>query len=84
MADIELEVLSRAVMVGGIDQLIAAGLEPRHFVDPETRAVFETCKEHYANLAPVAVAVGGQEAPSQIPVRARLRRARLSDPRIPT
>jgi KaiC/GvpD/RAD55 family RecA-like ATPase len=49
MADIELEVLSRAVMVGGIDQLIAAGLEPRHFVDPETRAVFETCKEHYAN-----------------------------------
>jgi replicative DNA helicase len=48
MADIELEVLSRAVMVGGINQLIAADIEPRHFVDPQTRAVFETCLAHYA------------------------------------
>jgi replicative DNA helicase len=48
MADIELEVLSRAVMTGGIDQLVAAGLEGRHFFDPDTRAVFETCVSHYA------------------------------------
>lgn len=33
MADIELEVLSRAVMVGGIDQLITAGLDDPRKVD---------------------------------------------------
>src|SRR4051812_25208604 len=47
MADIELEVLSRAIMVGGIDQLIAAGIEGRHFFDDDSRAVFETCADHY-------------------------------------
>jgi replicative DNA helicase len=47
MADIELEVLSRAIMTGGIDQLIAAGIEGRHFFDPATQAVFLTCAEHY-------------------------------------
>ena len=48
MADIELELLSRAIMTGGIDQLIASGIEPRHWFDPDTRAVFETCVEHYS------------------------------------
>jgi replicative DNA helicase len=48
MADIELEVLSRAVMTGGIDQLIGAGVEGRHFFDPVTRAVYQTCVEHFA------------------------------------
>lgn len=48
MADIELELLSRAIMVGGIDQLIAAQIEPRHFFDPDVRSVFETCVEHYS------------------------------------
>jgi replicative DNA helicase len=48
MADIELEVLSRAVMTGGIDKLIAAGIEERHFFDPAARAVFNTCVAHYA------------------------------------
>jgi replicative DNA helicase len=48
MADIELEVLSRAIMVGGIDQLIAAGIDKRHFYSPDARAVFNTCAEHYA------------------------------------
>jgi len=47
MADIELEVLSRAVMTGGIDQLIAAGIEGRHFFDPAAREVFQTCVDHY-------------------------------------
>jgi replicative DNA helicase len=48
MADIELEVLSRAIMTGGIDQLISAQIEARHFNDPEARAVFETCVDHYS------------------------------------
>lgn len=48
MADIELELLSRAIMTGGIDQLITADIESRHFFDPDTRKVFETCAEHYA------------------------------------
>lgn len=48
MADIELEVLSRAIMTGGIDQLIAGDVEARHFFDPSARAVFETCAEHFA------------------------------------
>jgi replicative DNA helicase len=47
MADIELEMLSRAIMVGGIDQLIAAGFEERHFFDPAARAVYKTCADHY-------------------------------------
>jgi replicative DNA helicase len=48
MADIELEVLSRAVLTAGIDKLISAGVEGRHFHDPDTRRVFQTCVEHYA------------------------------------
>jgi replicative DNA helicase len=48
MADIELEVLSRAIMTGGIDQLIAGDIEGRHFFDPDARAVYQTCAEHYA------------------------------------
>src|SRR4051794_11077195 len=48
MADIELELLSRAIMTGKIDQLVAADIEGRHWFDPETRKVFETCVEHYA------------------------------------
>jgi replicative DNA helicase len=48
VADIELEILSRAIMTGGIDQLIASGIESRHFFDPDVRAVFETCATHYA------------------------------------
>src|SRR4051812_34626875 len=48
MADIELEVLSRAIMTGEINQLISSGVEARHFYDPEARAVFETCVEHYS------------------------------------
>jgi hypothetical protein len=48
MADIELEVLSRAVMTGGIDKLIAAGIEGRHWFDPAAREVFQTCVDHYA------------------------------------
>jgi replicative DNA helicase len=48
MADIELELLSRAIMVGAVDQLVGADIQPRHFFDPATRAVFETCVEHYA------------------------------------
>jgi hypothetical protein len=48
MADIELELLSRAVMTGGIDKLIAAGIEGRHWFDPAGRAVFQTCVDHYA------------------------------------
>lgn len=47
MADIELELLSRAILVGGIADLIAAQIEGRLFFDPEARAVFETCAEHY-------------------------------------
>jgi hypothetical protein len=43
MADIELEVLSRAIIMGAIDQLIAAGIEDRHFFDSESRTVFRTC-----------------------------------------
>jgi replicative DNA helicase len=48
MADIELELLSRAIMVGGISDVVAAGVEGRHFFDPSARAVFETCSDHYA------------------------------------
>jgi hypothetical protein len=48
VADIELELLSRAIMTGGIDQLIAAGIEERHWFDPDVRAVFKTCVDHYA------------------------------------
>src|SRR4051794_28160749 len=48
MADIELELLSRAIMVRGIDQLITADIEARHFFDPATRAVFQTCIDHYS------------------------------------
>jgi replicative DNA helicase len=48
MADIELELLSRAIMTGGIDQMVAAGIEGRHFFDPDVRAVFQTCVDHYA------------------------------------
>src|SRR4051812_39148718 len=47
MADIELALLSRAIMVGGIDDLVAAQLDARLFFDPEARAVFETCVDHY-------------------------------------
>jgi replicative DNA helicase len=49
VADIELELLSRAIMTGGIDQLIAAGIEERHWFDPDTRAVFKTCVDHYTD-----------------------------------
>jgi replicative DNA helicase len=48
MADIELEVLSRAIMLGAIDQLVASGVEERHFFDPDARAVFHTCVDHYS------------------------------------
>lgn len=48
MADIELEVLSRAIMLGAIDQLIASGMEERHWFDPDARAVFKTCVDHYS------------------------------------
>lgn len=48
MADIELEILSRAIMTGGIDQLITADIEARHFFDPDVRKVYETCVDHYA------------------------------------
>jgi replicative DNA helicase len=48
MADIELELLSRAIMTGGIDQLIAGDIEARDFYDPFAREVFRTCAEHYA------------------------------------
>jgi replicative DNA helicase len=48
MADIELEVLSRAIIMGAIDQLIAAGIEDRHFFDSESRTVFRTCVDHYS------------------------------------
>lgn len=48
MADIELEVLSRAIMVGDVGKLIAAGIEGRHFFDPAARAVYLTCAEHYS------------------------------------
>lgn len=48
MADIELELLSRTVMVGGVSDVIAAGVEARHFHDPKSRAVFQTMEEHYA------------------------------------
>jgi replicative DNA helicase len=48
MADIELELLSRAIMTGGISDVIADGVEPRHFYDPDARAVYETCVEHYS------------------------------------
>jgi KaiC/GvpD/RAD55 family RecA-like ATPase len=48
MADIELELLSRAIMTGGIDQLISAQIEARHFFDPVARSVFETCADHYS------------------------------------
>lgn len=48
MADIELEVLSRAIMLGAIDQLITAGVEERHWFDPDSRAVFKTCVDHYS------------------------------------
>src|SRR3954471_10327700 len=47
MADIELELLSRAILVGGIADLISAQIEARLFFDPEARAVFETCVDHY-------------------------------------
>jgi replicative DNA helicase len=48
MADIELELLSRAIMVGGIGDVIAADIEARHWFDPDTRAVFQTCVDHFA------------------------------------
>jgi replicative DNA helicase len=48
MADIELEVLSRAIQLRAIDQMITAGIEDRHFFDPAARAVFHTCAEHYS------------------------------------
>jgi replicative DNA helicase len=48
MADIELELLSRAIMVGGIGDVIAADIEARHFFDPDSRAVFQTCVDHFA------------------------------------
>src|SRR5438128_1139315 len=48
MADIELEVLSRAIMLGAIDQLVASGIEERHWFDPDARAVFKTCVDHYS------------------------------------
>jgi replicative DNA helicase len=48
VADIELEVLSRAIQLRAIDQLITAGIEDRHWFDPAARAVFHTCAEHYS------------------------------------
>jgi replicative DNA helicase len=47
MADIELEVLSRSIMTGKIGDLIAAGVEERHFFSPDAKAVFKTCLDHY-------------------------------------
>lgn len=56
MADIELELLSRTIMVGGISDVIAAGIEARHFYDPAARAVFNTCANHYADYgAPLSL-----------------------------
>jgi replicative DNA helicase len=48
MADIELEVLSRAIMLEAIDQLIVGDIEERHWFDPDARAVFKTCADHYS------------------------------------
>jgi replicative DNA helicase len=45
--DIELAVLSRAVQVRGIDQLVAAGIKPEHFHDLELREVYVRLSEHY-------------------------------------
>jgi KaiC/GvpD/RAD55 family RecA-like ATPase len=44
--DSEIGLLSRMIAVGGVDQVIAAGIEPRHFNDDALRVVFETCVEH--------------------------------------
>src|ERR1044072_8938476 len=46
MADLEIGLISRAVMTGRVDELSSAGIEPSHFIDPEIRAVFETCVKH--------------------------------------
>jgi replicative DNA helicase len=48
MADIELEVLSRAIMLEKVGELIANQIEDRHFFDPESRAVFRTCADYYS------------------------------------
>lgn len=45
--DIELALLSRAIQTGGVDRVVAEGVEPKHFNDPLLKAVYSTCQEHF-------------------------------------
>lgn len=44
--DSEIAVISRMVQLGAVDELISAGIEPRHFHDIACREVYETCLKH--------------------------------------
>jgi len=60
MADIELEVLSRAIMVGGIDQLISAGVEVDLLRNLFSRIDFDgPVPEHRPDLGPCWVCKRG-------------------------
>lgn len=57
--DSELAMLSRMISIGGVDQVIAGGVEAKHFSDDQLRSVFETCVEHVRTwrIAPSVEAV---------------------------
>lgn len=41
-----MSLVSRMVATGRVEDVIAAGVEPRHLIDPAMRAVYETCVDH--------------------------------------
>lgn len=56
-------------MTGRVDELVARGVEARHFIDPEIRAVFETCsKHHQVWRAPMSVDAVRRQHPEFRPV----------------
>jgi replicative DNA helicase len=46
VADLEIGLLSRAVMTGRVGDLVSAGVTPEHFIDPLLKTVFQACAEH--------------------------------------
>ena len=45
--DVEASLLARALSARMIGQLVSAGIESRHWIDPELRAVFDTASGHF-------------------------------------
>jgi replicative DNA helicase len=48
MPDSEMALISRMIETAGVDKVISAGVEPRHFSDDDLRRVYETCVQHYS------------------------------------